>query len=67
MSPGDPTGQPFLIDAMVFPGNSGGPVFRQPTGVDRLGNMNVGGRVSFLGAGSNQGCGRKGEFLCEPV
>lgn len=40
---------PFLIDAMVFPGNSGGPVFIIPTGMTRDGSFSVGGRSAFLG------------------
>lgn len=47
--PSAPEEQPLLIDAMVFPGNSGGPVFRIPTGIDRYGNFIVGGKPSFLG------------------
>jgi hypothetical protein len=41
--------KPILIDAMVFPGNSGGPVFTIPTGMTRTGSMQVGGRSTFLG------------------
>lgn len=49
VDPKSPTESPLLIDAMVFPGNSGGPVFRVPTGSDRHGNFAVGGRPAFLG------------------
>jgi hypothetical protein len=48
----DPSGSlehPFLIDANVLPGNSGGPVFKVPTGMARSGSLNVGGKVAFLG------------------
>jgi S1-C subfamily serine protease len=48
-SPKDPLKSPFLIDALVFPGNSGGPVFKVPTGVDQYGNLSGGGKVTFLG------------------
>lgn len=41
--------KPILIDAMVFPGNSGGPVFTIPTGMTRDGSMRIGGRSAFLG------------------
>jgi len=40
---------PFLIDAMVFPGNSGGPVFTVPSGMKRFGNFGIGGQSKFLG------------------
>lgn len=40
---------PFLIDAMVFPGNSGGPVFTVPSGMKRFGNFGIGGNSKFLG------------------
>jgi S1-C subfamily serine protease len=41
--------KPFLIDANIFSGNSGGPVFHSRSGVDRFGNLNVGGGYSFIG------------------
>lgn len=41
--------QPILIDAMIYPGNSGGPVFTVPSGMDRNGSFRVGGRSAFLG------------------
>lgn len=40
---------PFLVDAMIFPGNSGGPVFTVPTGIRRDGSFGVGGGSAFLG------------------
>ncbi len=49
VDPNSPSEAPLLIDALVFPGNSGGPVFRVPTGTDRFGNFNVGGLPAFLG------------------
>ena len=41
----------FLIDASVFPGSSGSPVFIVNTGSysDRKGNLKIGNRVIFLG------------------
>ena len=48
----DPDGnqtKPFLVDANIFGGNSGGPVFHQRSGFDRHGNMNIGGGYSFIG------------------
>ena len=47
--PNDPTGLPFLIDANILPGNSGGPVFKVPIGMGKNGNFVLGGRVAFLG------------------
>jgi S1-C subfamily serine protease len=44
-----PAEEPALIDAMIYPGNSGGPVFREPTGMTRDGNFQIGGAFSFLG------------------
>jgi len=40
---------PFLVDAMVFPGNSGGPVFRVPSGMNKTGTFVIGGRAAFVG------------------
>ena len=44
---------PLLVDAMIFPGNSGGPVFTVPTGMRRDGSFAVGGRSAFLGVVSS--------------
>lgn len=49
LDPNTPLEAPLLIDAAVFPGNSGGPVFRIPTGSDRFGNFSLGGRPAFVG------------------
>lgn len=49
VDPQDPMANPLLIDAAILPGNSGGPVFRLPTGINRSGNLSLGGRVGFLG------------------
>ncbi len=40
---------PILINAMVFPGNSGGPVFTVPTGMTKNGSFRIGGSSAFLG------------------
>lgn len=48
-SPIQPETQKILVDCNLFPGNSGGPVFKLATGTDREGNFAIGGRVAFLG------------------
>jgi hypothetical protein len=48
----DPSGassHPFLVDAAIFPGNSGSPIFKVPGGLTRTGNFAVGGKVALLG------------------
>jgi hypothetical protein len=49
INPEKPLSSTFLVDSLVYPGNSGGPVFKVPTGVDQYGNLNVGGKIAFLG------------------
>jgi hypothetical protein len=49
VDPTNPTKSPLLIDAMLFPGNSGGPVFTVPSGVNRQGSFVAGGRPAFVG------------------
>lgn len=49
VSPTKPESTVFWIDGHVFPGNSGGPVFKLPAGIDRQGHFATGGDVSFLG------------------
>jgi len=44
---------PFLIDAMIFPGNSGGPVFLIPSGMSKDGSFAIGGQSKFLGVVSS--------------
>lgn len=39
----------ILIDCDIFPGNSGGPVFKVPFGVDKNGNVLSGGKIQFAG------------------
>jgi hypothetical protein len=39
----------FLIDANVFNGNSGGPVFHIPTGITRTGGFAIGGVPKLIG------------------
>lgn len=41
VDPSDPLSKRFLIDANVFNGNSGGPVFHEHTGMSRTGNFLV--------------------------
>ena len=48
----DPDGQytkPFLVDANLFPGNSGGPVFRSKNGMEADGSIGLGGGYSLIG------------------
>jgi hypothetical protein len=47
--PSDRLGRTFLIDANVFPGNSGSPVFHLRTGLDRFGNFAIGGGLALIG------------------
>jgi hypothetical protein len=49
MNPDDPYGKPFLIDANIYPGNSGGPVLKVPTGISKTGGFAVGGKPTLLG------------------
>jgi hypothetical protein len=44
-----PTNHEFLIDARIFPGNSGGPVFSTPAGVNRDASISTGRVVKLLG------------------
>ena len=48
-NPSDRLGEPFLIDANVLPGNSGGPVFHMRSGLTRFGNLNLGGGLALIG------------------
>lgn len=47
--PSGPANHPFLIDANILPGNSGGPVLKMPTGIDKNGHPFLGGTVKILG------------------
>jgi hypothetical protein len=49
LNPDDPYGKSFLIDANIYPGNSGGPVIRIPVGIDKYGRLNPGGTAHLLG------------------
>jgi hypothetical protein len=49
ISPIEPDKVPFLIDCNIFPGNSGGPIFLNSTGLDELGRFQIGGAFEFLG------------------
>jgi S1-C subfamily serine protease len=60
-NPIDPMNNVFMIDANVYPGNSGSPVFHVPTGLTRAGAFSLGGKIAFLGILS------KGPIQNEPV
>jgi hypothetical protein len=45
----NPINERFLVDCSVFQGNSGSPVFKVPTGLDRSGDFQLGGELKFLG------------------
>jgi hypothetical protein len=47
--PSDALGRPFIIDANIFPGNSGGPAFHVLTGSTRSGDFAVGGGLVLIG------------------
>ncbi|MDH5587465.1 MAG: serine protease, partial [Nitrospirota bacterium] len=49
VSPTKPESTLFYIDGHIFPGNSGGPAFKLPAGIDRQGHFATHGDVSFLG------------------
>ena len=48
----DPNGaveNPLLLDSNILPGNSGGPAFKVPSGLNKAGSFVVGGRIAYLG------------------
>ena len=45
----DPTGNEFLIDSRIFPGNSGGPVFASAAGITRNASISAGIPTKLLG------------------
>ncbi len=47
------TDEPFMIDANILQGNSGGPVFKIPTSLDKFGSLRVGGGAQLLGIVTN--------------
>ena len=47
--PSDRLGQPFLVDANLMPGNSGGPVFHVRSGLNRFGGFGIGGGLALVG------------------
>ncbi len=49
VNPKDPADEPFLVDANLYNGNSGGPVFRVRNGFDKYGNFMIGGGLVLLG------------------
>ncbi len=69
----DPNGldKPFLVDANVFEGNSGGPVFHSRSGMSRYGGMLIGGGITLIGIVSQDakeyaqviGAGPQGPFI----
>jgi len=69
--PDNGPGKPFLVDANVFEGNSGGPVFHSRSGMTRFGGMELGGGISFIGIVSQDakeyaqviGSGPQGPFI----
>ncbi len=48
-SPDGPLEKNFLVDSNVLPGNSGGPILRVPTGVNKYGVLEIGKKVALLG------------------
>ena len=49
LNPKGPSDEQFLIDANVYPGNSGGPVIKAPNGSNPQGGFQLGGRTALLG------------------
>ncbi len=49
LNPKDAYESPFLIDANVYPGNSGGPVIKVPSGYNKQGTLVLGGQAVLLG------------------
>jgi hypothetical protein len=49
VNPRNPGDEPFLVDANLYNGNSGGPVFRVRNGFDKFGNMILGGGLALIG------------------
>lgn len=45
----NPEENTILIDANIYPGNSGGPVILMPSGIDKYGNFSMGSGPKFLG------------------
>ncbi len=48
-NPTEPLNNIFMVDANLYAGNSGGPVFRVPTSLNREGGINFGSKAAFLG------------------
>lgn len=49
ISPINPNNVPFLIDCNIFPGNSGGPIFVNNSGLGKFGDFTMGAGFQFLG------------------
>jgi hypothetical protein len=47
--PSGPMNNPFLLDANIMPGDSGGPVYKVPIGLNRTGSLAFDSKVAFLG------------------
>lgn len=47
--PTDRLNKPFLVDANLMPGNSGGPVFHVRNGTNRFGGFALGGGLALIG------------------
>ena len=47
--PNGPSENPLLLDSNILPGNSGGPAFKVPSGLNKQGTFVVGDRIAFLG------------------
>ena len=39
----------WVIDCNIYPGNSGGPIFGNESGLGKMGGFNLGGGFSFMG------------------
>lgn len=49
IDPNNPEENIILIDCDLYPGNSGGPVMKIPSTMDKYGNIKIGDNVRFLG------------------
>ncbi|MCP2080773.1 UNVERIFIED_ORG: hypothetical protein J2W74_001959 [Methylorubrum zatmanii] len=58
VDPLDAANKPFIVDANLWQGNSGGPVFRQTNGVQPGGDFTLGGELKLIGIVSKGGAQR---------
>jgi len=49
VNPASPATERLVVDSLLFPGNSGGPVIKVPIGMGRMGGFEVGTIPRFLG------------------